>query len=300
MYNLGALIIGIILSFMVTFNGVLFGKTNLILSLLIINFVGLISSYILLKIKKEKKTSFKNIPLYLFSGGILSAVVVASNSLSFNALGISLSTALTLLGQSIASTIIDNFGLFGMKKVSFNVKKLPGFFVTILGISSFFIFRGENSTLNKGSIFFIIFIIAISLISGAFVIISMVINSRLGSKIGVMHSTFMNYFVGFSILLLVFLLSYKSNINNITLLNSVPIWAYLGGILGVLVVALSNVVIPKIPAIYSTLLIFIGQLYTGIIIEFFMDKTFSPWKLLGGFFITLGMLFNLYMDRKVS
>lgn len=299
MYNLGALIIGIILSFMVTFNGVLFGKTNLILSLLIINFVGLISSYILLKIKKEKKTSFKNIPLYLFSGGILSAVVVASNSLSFNALGISLSTALTLLGQSIASTIIDNFGLFGMKKVSFNVKKLPGFFVTILGISSFFIFRGENSTLNKGSIFFIIFIIAISLISGAFVIISMVINSRLGSKIGVMHSTFMNYFVGFSILLLVFLLSYKSNINNITLLNSVPIWAYLGGILGVLVVALSNVVIPKIPAIYSTLLIFIGQLYTGIIIEFFMDKTFSPWKLLGGLLITLGMIFNLYMDRKV-
>lgn len=299
MYNLGALIIGIILSFMVTFNGVLFGKTNLILSLLIINFVALISSYVLLKIKNEKKTSFKNIPLYLFSGGILSAVVVAFSNLSFNALGISLNTALTLLGQSIASSIIDSFGLFGMNKVSFNVKKLPGFFITILGISSFFIFRGESSTLNKASILYILFIIAISLIAGAFGIISMVINSRLGNKIGVMHSTFMNYFVGFSALLLIFLLSYKSNINNMPLLNSVPIWAYLGGVLGVLVVTLSNVVIPKIPAIYSTLLIFIGQLYTGIIIEFFIDKTFSPWKLLGGLLITLGMIFNLYMDRKV-
>lgn len=297
MYNLGALLMGILLAFMVTLNGILFSKTNLILSLIIINLVALISSYIFLTLKKEPKISFKNIPLYLFSGGLLTILVVGSNSFCFNALGISLNTALALLGQSIASTIIDSFGLLGMKKVSFNSKKLPGFFITILGISTFFIFRGNTSTLNNSTVL-LTFIMLISLISGAIVIISMVINSRLALKVGVVHSTLINYFVGFSSLLLVFLLTYKSNINSLVLLKSVPTWAYLGGILGVIIVALSNIVTSKIPAIYSTLLIFIGQLYTGIVIEFFIDKVFSPWKLLGGILITLGMIFNLYIDKK--
>ncbi|MEG0824050.1 MAG: DMT family transporter [Erysipelotrichaceae bacterium] len=52
-------------------------------------------------------------------------------------------------------------------------------------------------------------------------------------------------------------------------LTKMPLYIFLGGAIGAIVVYSSNIIIPKIPVVYSTLLLFVGQVVTGIIIDFF-------------------------------
>ena len=111
--------------------------------------------------------------------------------------------------------------------------------------------------------------ILVAILSGVSIVVSRIINSRLGDEIGVFQSTFYNFLTGllFSMIIL-FFSSENMNISS-EVLSSTPIIAYLGGLIGVISITLSNYVAPKISAFYMALLIFIGQLFTGIIIDYF-------------------------------
>ncbi|HAG44573.1 MAG TPA: EamA-like transporter family protein, partial [Clostridium sp.] len=89
--------------------------------------------------------------------------------------------------------------------------------------------------------------------------------------------------------------TYNFNIDNF---SNIPFYAFLGGLIGVIVVSASNVVIPKIPTMYTTLLIFIGQIFTGIIIDYLELSSISKGKIIGGLLILLGMLYNSNVDKK--
>jgi len=65
-----------------------------------------------------------------------------------------------------------------------------------------------------------------------------------------------------------------------------------------MVVIISNIIIPKIPTIYSTLLIFIGQLFTGIVLDYLTGMEISKGKVVGGLLILAGMAYNSMIDRK--
>ncbi|MFD3158048.1 DMT family transporter [Haloimpatiens sp. FM7330] len=140
--------------------------------------------------------------------------------------------------------------------------------------------------------------IVLAFITGSMVILSMIINSHLAQKIGVFQGTFVNYVVGLMFTIVVLL--FKNSFTNISFdkFGQVPFWAYLGGAVGVSIVVISNIVIPKIPAIYSTLLIFIGQLFTGIVIDYFTSDLVSKGKVIGGLLIVSGLMYNLNIDRK--
>lgn len=140
--------------------------------------------------------------------------------------------------------------------------------------------------------------IILAFITGAMVILSMVINSRLGKKIGVLQGTFINYVVGLIGISMVLLIK-EGGINvSMNKIYGIPAWVYLGGVIGVMVVSISNVVIPKIPAIYSTLLIFIGQIVTGIVIDFITADTVSKGKIIGSILILGGLWYNFYIDKQ--
>lgn len=140
--------------------------------------------------------------------------------------------------------------------------------------------------------------IILAVLCGCITIISMIVNSHLAKKIGVLQGTLINYIVGLlsTILLMIIV---KSNINlPFSSLNRIPLWAFFGGLLGVLVVASSNIILPKIPTIYTTLLIFIGQLFTGVLIDYFSVGFVSKGKIFGGILILLGLLYNSNVEKK--
>ena len=70
------------------------------------------------------------------------------------------------------------------------------------------------------------------------------------------------------------------------------------GVIGLSIVAISNILIPKIPTIYTTLLIFVGQLFTGIVIDFFTGSYISTGKFIGGILICGGLFYNLMIDKR--
>lgn len=134
MYKGSAVFIGIVIAIMVTFNAVLANYTNQYQAILIIHIVGLISVIIILILKKEKVKLNKNIPIYLFSGGLIGILLVFLNNLCFNSLGASLTLSLGVFGQLVLACFIDHYGLFGLNIYKFKKKKIIGFFIIVSGL----------------------------------------------------------------------------------------------------------------------------------------------------------------------
>lgn len=135
-------------------------------------------------------------------------------------------------------------------------------------------------------------------LSGLTIVISRILNSALAEKIGLFQSTVYNYITGLSVSFLFALFSKQAGGLYGIHFGAVPVWAYLGGFVGVITVVLSSYLTPRISAFYLTLLLFVGQLFTGIFIDFFNAAEFSPSKLVGGIFVLGGLTYNLVYDRK--
>lgn len=140
--------------------------------------------------------------------------------------------------------------------------------------------------------------IILAMLGGILTTLSMIVNSSLGKKIGVIQSTCINYIVGLICSTLV-LIVLGSRINvTIETFSKMPFYMFLGGAIGVSVVYFSNIIIPKIPVVYSTLLLFVGQVVTGIVIDFFVMSEISFSKLVGAIIIIIGILYNSKIDAK--
>ena len=127
MYNILALAIGALISVMVSLNSGLESYVGSTYSVVIIHAVGLISILIVAAIKEA-------IPFYLFLGGIFGVMLTLVNVITIGSLGVALTTALAVFGQLVFSSLVDNFGLFGLTKYEFNPKKLIGFLIVFIGI----------------------------------------------------------------------------------------------------------------------------------------------------------------------
>ncbi|MED1093106.1 DMT family transporter [Bacillus paramycoides] len=142
--------------------------------------------------------------------------------------------------------------------------------------------------------------ICIAILVGVSIVVARIINANLATKIGIWEGTFFNYITGlfFSALFLIF--STDSLYISSHTLQSIPFAVYLGGLVGVIVIVLSNYINPKISAFYLTLLIFIGQLFMGTVIDFLLSNELSIGKIVGGILVLLGLTYNLLVDRPIK
>lgn len=134
MYKLSAGFIGVFVAIMVLFNGTLASYYTQFQTLVIIHSVGLILITLYLLVNQEQFRIDKNTPLYLFFGGAIGVILVGLNNICFQEIGVSLTLALGLFGQMTLSLIVDHFGLFGLKKSSFQSKKIIGLASISIGI----------------------------------------------------------------------------------------------------------------------------------------------------------------------
>ena len=134
MYNILALLIGALISIMVSFNSGLEGYVGSTYSVVIIHVIGLIAILIVAAIKKEKIVIKEAIPFYLFLGGIFGVMLTLVNVITIGSIGVALTTALAVFGQLVFSSLVDHFGLFGLTKYEFNPKKLVGLFIVFVGL----------------------------------------------------------------------------------------------------------------------------------------------------------------------
>lgn len=143
--------------------------------------------------------------------------------------------------------------------------------------------------------------IALAIISGGLTILSMILNAQLSKEIGIFRGAMINYVVGFGISIIVVLLLGRTEVGLLLSSGRIPLYAFIGGVIGVGVVAISNMVVPRIPVVYTTLIIFIGQILTGIIIDMIRLNTLSKTKIFGAILIIIGLYYNSKIpSRKES
>lgn len=283
MYYLLSLIMGIFISVMIAFNGGLTQLYGVYSATVIIHIVGLVIITLVALVKRDRLFS-KRFAWFLYLGGAIGVLTTVFNNISFGRISVSAILALGLLGQSIAGLVIDQYGLLGMSKHPFTKNKLIGLLLIIIGIASMI-----NS--------FEIVAVIVSFVAGVSIVISRTLNAKLSDFTNVRISTFYNYLVGLVISIFAFLLLGRNEMVLAFVIS--PNWyIYLGGMLGVVVVLMGNIIVVKISAFYLTLLIFIGQVFSGVLIDIVISRELSSRNLIGAVLVSIGLCVNLMLDNK--
>ena len=147
-----------------------------------------------------------------------------------------------------------------------------------------------------------VIMVIIAFVAGVTIVVSRMLNAKLSEYVGVYMSTFMNFvtgLIGALILAAIMGVGLSSGMFE-TLPKGWEILMYFGGILGVLIVVISNVITKKIPAYQLTLLMFITQLFAGMVLDYLMYEMFSPGKLIGGLFVVAGLWISMRGDKDKS
>lgn len=134
MYKSLAIFTGIVITIMVSMNGLLSELVGQTTANIFIHLLGLSAATVIFILTKQYKNNFSNIPAWMFTGGMLGAVLLYCNNTTFIEIGASMTIALALFGQTIFSCIIDHYGFFGMNKVEFKKSKIVGFGIILTGI----------------------------------------------------------------------------------------------------------------------------------------------------------------------
>ena len=280
---------GILITLMVAVNGELGATYGVYSATVMIHIIGLILISLLLVIKRRRFFPVQKLPFQLFLGGAVGVGTVVFNNLSFGRISVSAILALGLLGQTLTSLIIDQFGLFQMPKHPFSMKKLPGFVLVIVGIA-WMLWPFDMSVIVP---------VVLSLFSGVTVVVSRSINACLASRTNMLQSTFFNYAVGLTVSVAILLIAGTGEpLLTAPFSLSPQVYIYTGGFMGVFVVTLLNVIVSKIPSFYATLLLFIGQVFSGVILDGMISGSFSVLNIVGGIFVVAGLAASMMADRK--
>lgn len=72
-------------------------------------------------------------PVWLWLGGAMGAYIVLSITVAGPRIGVVATTALLIVGQLTAATLIDRFGWFGVDRIGLSTTKLVGLALLVVG-----------------------------------------------------------------------------------------------------------------------------------------------------------------------
>lgn len=269
---------------MVAFNGGLTEKYGIYSATVIIHITGLVFIGFLTLIKRERPFS-KMHAWYLYLGGVIGVMTTIFNNLSFGRISVSAILALGLFGQSVTGLIIDQYGLMNMPRYPFVKRKILGLLLILCGIVSMI------SSFQTAAVI-------ASFTAGVTIVVSRTLNAGLAGRTSVRTSTLYNYMIGLVVSVPVLLILGRNEPSLAVFGFSAEWYIYFGGILGVCVVLLSNITVMKVSSLYLTLLVFIGQVFSGVLIDVLISKELSYRNMIGGALVTAGLCVNLLLDRK--
>lgn len=289
MYNIFALLCGVLTAISVFLNGQLTALYGSYIATLFVHITGLIFAFIFTKIAKQKIFPNDKLPFWFYLGGAIGVLSILLPNFSFGKISVTNILALAFFGQTVMSLIVDNFGLFGMKKHPLKKSSFVGFTFSIIGV---LLMLDLSNAFNIS----VILAIFLAFATGFTSVTSRAINARLSEHIGGMAGSYINHLVGLPVAL-AFVLIIPGN--DLALLFQKPapeFWIYLGGLTGVLLVYTLNLTVRNIPALRLSLLSFVGKISVGTIIDSLLDIEFSRSSFYGGLIVAAGVVLNLLME----
>ncbi|NLA96117.1 MAG: DMT family transporter [Clostridiaceae bacterium] len=287
MYHLISLLTGILLSVMILINGRLTEHIGLFQATAIIHLVGVAFSLAASLIRKEKPLPRTHSPWWFYLGGVIGVYTAVANNFAFGKITMTSIVALGLLGQTVTSLVVDTTGWFGMTRRSFRKSTLVGLLFCFAGIAVML----DHSILEA------VLAVWLSFGTGISIVVSRSINARLATRIGPLPGSFVNHLTGLPVTVILVLLTVKK-LPAVTYPAGKESWVYLGGVLGVCVVMLFNILVPRISQFHLTVLSFVGQVLTGILIDLLTGDFTADASFRGGLLITAGIALNLAIEYR--
>ena len=105
---------------------------------------------------------------------------------------------------------------------------------------------------------YMLFYLLLAIIGGTCIGLQAGINGVLGKRIGVIEASFVSFFIGTIILLLLVIFAGKGDLLKVT---NVSKWQLLGGVLGVAYVSIMVAIVPKIGVASAITAVIVGQLF---------------------------------------
>lgn len=228
---------------------------------------------------------------YMYFGGLFGVLIMIANFYSVLNIGAALAMAAAVFGQSMTGLILDLGGFFHMKKRSFSTRKALSALVSFSGIFVMTFARGGSASLLY---------VLMGIGAGVLTMLQMCYNSSFAKKKGAIFSARQNALSGLlGTLAYAFVLLPDETAKGFMALSGVSLpAACLGGILAVAVVVSSNLIIPLVPALWSSLLMSAGQIITSVVIDAVFYGSFSPWLLCGALLLLAGMLLSFFSERS--
>ena len=117
-------------------NSVLGGKIGLAETNFFVHITAAIILIVIVLFKNSEVNydQLKNIPWYLYIGGILAIIITYGVMLSIPRLGVAVATTSIVAAQVMTAAAIDHFGLFGLEKVPFSWIRLAGIIFLAIGV----------------------------------------------------------------------------------------------------------------------------------------------------------------------
>ncbi len=283
---------GIVITVMVICNTELGLRTNIEMSTLLNQVFAILMLSMLLLIGRKNTNilpSQTKAKWYWFFGGAFGIAVVFINYYTVVNIGATLAMAGAVFGQSLMGFIIDMTGILYLPKRKTTKAKILSILICYLGIFIMSAFSGESINLGY---------LLLSVVGGMITMIQMGYNSHLASFKGPFVSALVNVVSGcVTIIIVILLTNAKTTFGMIEKLPSIPFLLLIGGsFLGIVVVVSTNIVVPKIPAVYSALLISSGQILTSLIFDAVLYSRFSVALLLGVAIMIIGLIYGTRAD----
>lgn len=142
-----------------------------------------------------------------------------------------------------------------------------------------------------------VFYMLLALSAGINLGITNTVNAVLGKKIGVLPGALVNYITG--LLTAVLCVTVAGQWAPIPGAGLTP-WMLGGGVLGVIIISLTNLALPRVPVVYVTIILFTGQVLMGMLIDALGGLPVTLGKVLGLVLIAGGLLWNMRCDKRAA
>ncbi len=293
-----AILSGVVISLMVTMNAGLSGVYGGTVATIIIHVVGLAISGAITLFKKERLPRQK-VPWYMFLGGMIGVFTTYANIYTVQTAGVSLTLALGLVGQCAFSLLIDGFGWFGAVRQQFYPRRVAGLVLIVAGAAAMLLLGGiALPGGGAAGLPVVVAVVVLGALGGATIVLSRMLNADLATRIGVYKSVRMNYITGLALVLLVAVVQRPAFAGIPMPQNAMGVFIYFGGAFGVAVVGISNLVSLRLSALVMTLLVFISQMATGIVIDFVRTGALPFSQLVGGALLLVGLFLYQKPPRR--
>lgn len=288
MYQISALFTGVLITIMVTLNGKLSDGSGIYSATVVIYIVSVVFSGLILLLRRMPVRPKKKLPVWMYSAGLISVFSTVFTNFAFGKISVVAITALALLAQTATSFVIDTLGLLGAEKRRAGKASVLCLLVSVLGCAVMLSDAGGLQVLAM----------LLAFASGITLVTSRMINADLAKSTGAVSGAFINHAVGLPAAVLALLLLGRGEAGLLAGIGALPWWAYMGGVLGIIIVVLTNWFVPEISALNGSLLLFVGQLASSVLIDTACGFENPPRLIIGGAVIALGVATGTILDGK--